>query len=105
VRARAPSCRTPLTVEQLVSLKHDEDFAAAEDLFQLDPDCRAWQEDHRPRQFLEWPIAVGNAESGDVEKALVLQLATGPGIEERVAKRHIFRTVQAFEQAVEQLHR
>ena len=56
-------------------------------------------------RLLERPISVGDAEASDVVDALVLQLAAGAGIEESVAKRDIFGTVQALENAVEQLER
>src|SRR5262245_12921051 len=80
--------------KQLVALNSYEEVASAEPLFHPDTDCRARQEGNWPRQLLERAAAVGYAESGDVVDRAVLQFVPRAAVENRVAERDVFGTVE-----------
>src|SRR5215468_10963388 len=105
VRMAASSSSLRPGVEQLVALKSDIERASAEPLFHLHANCRARQERHWPRQLLERPVSVGDAQPGDVVERAVLQLVAGSAVEDRVAERNIFGTIEPLEKLIGQFQR
>ncbi len=85
------------SAKNLVTLKNQKKAASSEYLFHLYANGRARQKGHRFMEDLEWAVAVGDAETGDIEGALVLQFTACAGVIDGIKKSRPLPAGSRFE--------
>src|SRR6185503_825006 len=82
-----------------MALQDHEQFAAAETFDHTHTERRAGLEPQRFGKSFKGSLTARRSKTGNVMNSLILQLAAGAAVKQRVAKRHRFGLIQRFEDA------
>ena len=85
-------------------MENKKERSATEMFLNRDSYGRARQENHRSGKFLKRAIAVCDAKTGDVIDRLILELTASAAIKDPIAKGNIFRPIERFEDAIQEVY-